>query len=276
MLKTLRCPKRLRAHKELSYRRRRIQLDIGFKDNLPAFLNGETVRKINLERSLGRAGQARLIAGIGAGNSDFEGLWLDMTAIAEGFTSKMAFQGFYGNDVVTFSEVLSNRLAETYPWVPLFRRSLQIYPIAQIMLAYTQVEVEKSGFYYAGRTQRKEDFREILNAAGEMMVPGKVFAIIAGSLSELEFRPLRPEGPKPERGFQAGREEDSDVRWIKGEGFEGFIVASLDSTSYTSVHAHTMVPGNPRHGGHIENALVDEGAEILLLKAHEILQIHCS
>ncbi|MBU0532178.1 hypothetical protein KKB44_01665 [Candidatus Micrarchaeota archaeon] len=278
MLETLKTPRILGDQIEISRNRRRIQLDVGFKGNLDAFITGREVTARGFASAMAEIGEkCSLIAGIGAGNIQSTDVWLDMTALAERTVVKLAFQGFIegeeGPIAITHAEFHTSRLTNYWPGIPTHFDDVQLYPIAQLMLAGEITDHETTGFYYASRTTQKASFREIITEAIKRMEPGKLFALIAGNLEGVEFRPLKPEGPQPGRPFKANQDQDADVIWIKeNDIFKGVIVASLDSSSYTAVHAHVMTGDVLRYGGHIERANVASGAEVLLLKAHTIIQ----
>lgn len=256
--------------------RKRIQMDVGFAKggNLDSFKCGGRLRSYPLKDSIsqmeGAHGRCDLLMGIGAGAVAPVYAIFDITALGFPYNA-FDFQGFGGPDGMHFP-ITRNRLRmEELEW-----RSGQVrlFPIAQFLFGSEIAMEERTGFSYMCRTLRRASFREILAEAAASMDQGKMFALIDGEMEDVVFRPIKPEGPLHGRPFAAGREPDSDVVWIQGAmGFQGTIVTSLDSSSYTAVHAHMIGLCPVFTGGHIEEATVKEGASLIMLKGHEVFGV---
>lgn len=278
-------PEGVKLQAEMTQGRKRFQLDMGFAEggNLHRFKTGDgEVKPLPLEKAVvdlyRSAGAIQLVMGVGAGSHSKERGWLDITAIG----AQNVYIDFQGSvptwaalrrvatklRLIGHNQPLCNDHASNLPPGEVF-----IHPIGQFMFS-TSIEVpEAEGTLYFGRVRSRAPFREVLQEAAPGMEQGKWFALLAGDVNEVEFRPLRPEGPQKGRGFTVARSGDADVVWIATkQPFSTSLVVSMDSSSYTAVHAHT-IGDSMEYGGHIEQAIVEAGVAIMLVKAHEIVSV---
>ncbi len=271
-------PYSIESQAALSTNRRRVQLDMGFKGNLDAFKTGriDLIRPMPIEAAIDRVNgqgiRVQLVCGLGTGSDTTGRLWFDITALGERNGGMLDTQGFteHGRSLLPITVERKNCGNEAF-FVP-GPGSVYIYPIGQFMLSTNRNEMDTEDTLYLGELSARAMLTEILKEVPQWQ--GKFFAIIRGSLGEIQFRPLKPRGPKQGRAFTHDRQEGSDVVWIKSNGrFDGFIVVSFDASSYTSIHSHVITYDRWKNGGHIENAVIESGAGIMLVKAHEIVSV---
>lgn len=209
-----------------------------------------------------------LCLGIGAGSCrpvEEKGPWFDITAINWG-------------DGLQF-ELQSSKLDELGLRVAFSRKiqdlnTVQIHPMGQFLYVTEEKHLDQEEHFHFTMLKRPVHFKEALQAIQPAVNAKKAFSWIVGDLSEIELRPLKERGPILGRPFDGGRGLDSDVDWVKCSDFHGSVVASLDSSSYTSIHAHTICsPASGGYGGHLENAVLGKGTYLVLMAAHENIML---
>lgn len=150
---------------------------------------------------------------------------------------------------------------------------IMLFPDSSLVFATSELRPNYEGETFSGYTNKNAGFKELIDEVCKEVNPGRVFAVIFGEIERVVFRPLKPEGPtgKP---LNVSKSPESNVVWINSpRSFRASIVACFDSSSWLEAHAHCISTMQVFCGGHIANAVVRKGAEIVLFKASETVSV---
>ena len=285
--RTEKAPHGLESQHAVAVGRSRSWVDVGFGANLGHFKAGRvgSINRIPLADVLIPHRDETLVLGLGAGSVRGRGEWCDITTLHMNGQDTIHLQSYEAaaDSTTTRLEHVATRSFSGSQGV----EAIDLHPIAQFLFASAPAS-EPEGLVFSGRIDSDVSIKDLLVQDGVViptMKPGKLMVLIGGDLGELEYRPLKRSGPVEGRPFACVRSDpEQDVLWFKALGPElaartalvpptmltrALSVVSIDTSSYTSIHAHAMVVGGAI-GGHIEpSAIVRAGSSILVLAPHD-------
>lgn len=255
------------------YLHRRILIDVGTngKGLADPFAEGKATWAFPLDEAIRKAtefhGKCRLLVGIGTASTR-RGFG-DLTALdADG--RYLDVHGYYGNSpkahAISWIRLKLGELGLGPSYVTLMPESCLVFASNDIVPNY-------DGKTFSGITNTRARLDELLLAATEEIEPGRAFAVVNGDLERAVFRPIKPDGPR-NGPLNTSKGPESDVVWIPHmRAFRSSVVACIDRSSWNETHAHSANGMPVFMGGHLADAVVNKGAEIVVFRPCETIEV---